>query len=83
MDLPLFTAFITLSDPRIQRTQRHRFEDIRSIAILAVIAGAEGWEDMETFGLAKHDWLASFLPLPKRGRSALRGTPLTRPARWR
>jgi hypothetical protein len=31
---------------------------------LAVIAGAEGWEDMENYGLSKQSWLSEFLELP-------------------
>jgi hypothetical protein len=34
------------------------------IAILAVIAGAQGWEDMENYGLSKQLWLSEFLELP-------------------
>ncbi|EAZ88110.1 transposase [Crocosphaera chwakensis CCY0110] len=35
-----------------------------AIAILAVIAGAQGWEDMENYGIAKQEWLSEFLELP-------------------
>jgi predicted transposase YbfD/YdcC len=33
------------------------------IALLAMICGADGWEDMETFGNAKRAWLSTFLDL--------------------
>ena len=39
-------------------------KDILVIAILAVIAGAEGWEDIENYGLSKEKWLSEFLELP-------------------
>ena len=39
-------------------------KDILVIAILAVIAGAEGWEDIENYGLSKEQWLSEFLELP-------------------
>ena len=39
-------------------------KDILVIAILAVIAGAEGWEDIENYGQSKQDWLEKFLELP-------------------
>ncbi len=39
-------------------------KDILVIAILAVIGGAEGWEDIENYGLAKQQWLQQFLALP-------------------
>jgi predicted transposase YbfD/YdcC len=35
-----------------------------SIAICAVICGADNWVDVEMFGQAKHAWLATFLDLP-------------------
>lgn len=38
--------------------------DILIITILAVIAGADGWEDIENYGLSKQEWLENFLELP-------------------
>lgn len=38
--------------------------DIILIAICAVLAGAEGWEENEEFGLTKEEWLRGFLALP-------------------
>ncbi len=35
-----------------------------TIAILAIIAGAQGWEDIENYGISKQQWLAEFLALP-------------------
>jgi predicted transposase YbfD/YdcC len=35
-----------------------------AIAICAVVAGADSWDDIEDFGHAKIDWLKSFLDLP-------------------
>ena len=43
----LLTYLQDIPDPRVSRTQKHLLTDILVIAILAVIAGAEGWEDME------------------------------------
>ena len=34
------------------------------IAILAVIAGAPGWEDIEDYGISKQQWLQEFLAIP-------------------
>ena len=53
-----------IEDPRVQRSKRHLLKDILAIAILAVIAGAQGWEDMENYGIAKQEWLSEFLELP-------------------
>lgn len=56
--------FAELTDPRIDRTRLHGLLDIVAIAVCAVVAGAETWEDIEEFGHAKHAWLKSFLALP-------------------
>lgn len=56
--------FTKVKDPRVERTRYHLLKDIITIAILAVIAGAEGWEDIEEYGLNKKEWLSTFLKLP-------------------
>ncbi len=56
--------FSELEDPRIDRTKRHLLIDIVVISICAVIAGAEGWEDIEAFAKDKKGWLKKFLKLP-------------------
>ncbi len=53
-----------LPDPRVQRTKKHLLKDILVISILAVIGGAEGWEDLENYGIAKQQRLEEFLELP-------------------
>lgn len=60
----LLEHFADLTDPRVERTRRHKLVDIIVITICAVIAGAESWDDIELFGEAKHEWLQSFLELP-------------------
>jgi len=62
--LAIQAHFTTLEDPRIDRTRRHELLDILTIAICAVICGAEGWEDIAKYGVAKYDWLQTFLALP-------------------
>lgn len=57
--------FSSLTDPRVERTREHNLEDILFIAIACVICGGESWNDMETFGKAKEDWLRTFLRLPQ------------------
>jgi predicted transposase YbfD/YdcC len=60
----LLTYLQDIPDPRVSRTQKHLLTDILVIAVLAVIAGAKGWEDMENYGLSKQSWLSEFLELP-------------------
>jgi predicted transposase YbfD/YdcC len=57
-------AFADLPDPRVDRTKKHLLSDILVIAVCAVIAGADGFEEIERFGEAKRDWLKQFLKLP-------------------
>jgi hypothetical protein len=57
-------CFETIQDPRVERTRAHQLSDILIIAILSTIAGGQGWEDMETYGLIKQGWLSTFLALP-------------------
>ena len=60
----LSTYFDNIKDPRVDRTKQHLLKDILIITILAVIAGADGWEDIENYGLSKQEWLEQFLELP-------------------
>src|SRR5215211_2495141 len=60
----LAACFTGLEDPRETRRCDHRLIDILVIAVSAVIACAESWEDIELYGRSKHAWLKSFLALP-------------------
>lgn len=55
--------FADLSDPRVERTRLHPLVNVLTIALLGVICGAEGWDDLAEFGHAKADWLETFLDL--------------------
>ena len=57
-------VFGDIKDPRVERTRVHILTDILSVGILSVIAGGNGWEDMENYGLSKCEWLEQFLALP-------------------
>jgi DDE_Tnp_1-associated len=57
-------CFAAIEDPRVERTRLHSLCDILTIAILSVLAGGKGWEDMEVYKLSKHQWLTTFLALP-------------------
>ncbi len=56
--------FQEVEDPRIERSQRHLLSDIITIAILAVICGANDWVAVARYGQAKRAWLKIFLDLP-------------------
>lgn len=57
-------CFATIVDPRVERTRLHQLSDILTIAVLSVVAGGQGWEEMEVYGLSKQQWLSTFLALP-------------------
>ena len=63
-DVSMVECFSELEDPRCDHTKRHLLLDIVCLSVLAVIAGAEGWEDIEEFGQDKQDWLKKYLKLP-------------------
>jgi predicted transposase YbfD/YdcC len=56
--------FAAIQDPRVERTKEHQLLDIFTIALCAVICGADSDEDMEEFGKAKRSFFARFLVLP-------------------
>jgi predicted transposase YbfD/YdcC len=55
--------FADVEDPRIERTKRHQLIDVITIAICAVICGADSWVAIETYGKTKQQWLQRFLDL--------------------
>lgn len=52
-----------LADPRGPRVW-HRFDDLLTIALMAIICGAQSWTEVELFGNSKRKWLETFLALP-------------------
>ena len=55
--------FADLPDPRVERTKRHRLLDVVTIAVCAVVCGADTWVAVEQFGHRKRAFLAQFLDL--------------------
>lgn len=53
-----------LADPRRDHTRRHLLIDIIVITICAVLGGADDFEAVAEFGVAKESWLRTFLALP-------------------
>jgi len=56
--------FRNIEEPRTTINRRHFLMDILTVAICAMICGADDWVAMEAFGKAKHDWFKGFLELP-------------------
>jgi hypothetical protein len=62
--LSLHTHIRRLQDPRLNRRKRHLLGDILTIAVYAVLAGANTWPEIEVFGRTRLQWLQRFLALP-------------------
>jgi len=63
-DLSIAKHFTKLKDPRRAHRRLHLLQDIIVIALCAVIAGAQDWQEIETFGRKRRQWLKRFLKLP-------------------
>lgn len=59
----LLCHFSELEDPRNSRAE-HPLESLVFISIVAIVCGAETWNEMEDFGKAKQEWLSTLIPLP-------------------
>jgi predicted transposase YbfD/YdcC len=56
--------FADLPDPRLDRNKKHRLDDILTIALCAVLSGADTWAEVEFYGRCKEPFLRRFLELP-------------------
>jgi predicted transposase YbfD/YdcC len=59
----LLDHFAALKGPRVERTKLRPLVNVLTIAICAVICGAESWDDIAAFGRARAAWFATFLDL--------------------
>jgi predicted transposase YbfD/YdcC len=55
--------FQDIFDPRVKNRSSHLFMDILVIALLAILAGAESFNDIELFAESTEAWLRTFLEL--------------------
>ncbi len=62
-DPSLVNYFSKITDPRIDRTKKHKLIDIIIIALCAILSGCLGWEEIEDFGIEKENWFKIFLDL--------------------
>uniref|UniRef100_UPI0011130EA2 transposase family protein n=1 Tax=Vibrio anguillarum TaxID=55601 RepID=UPI0011130EA2 len=58
--LSLLDHISVISDPRQAWKVEHSLTDIIFLMVTAVIAGAEGWEDIEDFGEDNLEWLQQY-----------------------
>ena len=64
MPLPIATVFADLPDPRIETANKfHALTDILTIAVCAIISGADGWEQIAEYGRRKEAFFRRFLAL--------------------
>ena len=64
MRTSLHKYFSKLPDPRSFKNQKHSFTDIIVLTVVAVICGAESWDDIELFGKSKQEFLSNILYFP-------------------
>jgi hypothetical protein len=57
-----FDVFGELEDPRIQRSKLHPMPEILLVSVCGVIAGCDGWCDIEQFAKQRVDFLRNYLP---------------------
>jgi predicted transposase YbfD/YdcC len=60
----LVEHFNGLDDPRIERSKEHLLIDVVTIAICAVLCGADDWVEVAAVGRGKEEWFQQFLELP-------------------
>ena len=60
----LLECLSDVGDPRAVPRIEHRLIDVLAIAVCAVRAGAESFEDIALYGRSKQAWLERFLDLP-------------------
>lgn len=65
-ELPTISEhFSEIKDPRVSYLNDYPLINIITIALCAVIAGAEHWTDVANYGEQKKEWLRRFLDLDK------------------
>ncbi len=64
MKKSIWDHFAIIRDPRVERTKKHKLQDILVLAVCAVLCGAEHWTHIEAFGKIHEAWFRTFLDLP-------------------
>ena len=71
--MTLIEHLTLVEETRSDINRKHDLVDVMFLVISAIISGAEGWRDIETYGNSKADWLRQYRPLPMASRAV---TPL-------
>ena len=64
--------FVAVEDPRCSGKVEHRLVEVLVIAVCAVIACADSWDDIALYGRSKLVWLRTFLELRTASRRTTR-----------
>lgn len=59
----LIEHFKDITDPRLQRRQLHKLDDIFFMTLCAVICGCDSWVAIEKFATMKQKWFEQYLSL--------------------
>jgi hypothetical protein len=59
----LIDHFSSVDDPRVNRTKKHQLIEIIVMVIIAILCGAEDWDDIVLICEGKIEWLRKFLIL--------------------
>ena len=59
-DTSLISCMREIPDPRVPYNQRHKFLDIIFIAVTAVLAGMDTWNEIADRAVSKKEWLETF-----------------------
>ncbi|HIF9433871.1 TPA: ISAs1 family transposase, partial [Photobacterium damselae] len=60
--MSLLEHLSVVEDTRSDINQKHDLIDIIFLVISAITAGSEGWQDIETYGEHKLEWLRKYRP---------------------
>ncbi len=60
--MTLIEHLTLVEETRSDINRKHDLVDVMFLVISAIISGAEGWRDIETYGNSKADWLRQYRP---------------------
>ncbi|HAT2492763.1 TPA: ISAs1 family transposase, partial [Aeromonas hydrophila] len=60
--MTLIEHLTLVEETRSEINRKHNLVDVMLLVISAIMSGAEGWNDIETYGDSKIDWLRQHRP---------------------